>query len=213
MLQLQDQINSQVNPDWKSAGQDWPTAVFVETAEMIESYGYKWWKKQTPDMDNVRLELVDIWHFFMSGIIEDAHLNNELTKLPPNIFESMSAPQQEDVGELTFQYLSNFMSSCFTNQKYGVACACFAQLCDRAELSWEQLYSIYIAKNALNAFRANNGYKEGTYKKIWLTDNIDGDKEDNYFLMEHIKTLDITKTEDLYEEVYNYLTAAYHTVQ
>lgn len=212
MLQLQDQINSQVNPDWKTAEQDWSTTVFVETAEMIESFGYKWWKKQTPDMDNVRLELVDIWHFLMSGMIEDASITEEVDKLPQHIYDAFIFSQTE-VDKLTFQYLATYMSSTFSAENFGVACACFAQLCDRAQLSWNDLYSTYVSKNALNAFRANNGYKEGTYQKIWSTDNIDGDREDNYFLMEYIKTLDLNTVEDLYAKVYAYLETTYRTVQ
>lgn len=208
MLKLQDQINSQVNPDWRTAGQDWPTAVLVETAEMISSYGYKWWKKETPDMENVRLELVDIFHFIMSGTIEDAFIKNELHKLPQNIYDSFADEQVEEVDSLTFQYLANSMSNSFFNEHYGVAYACFAQLCDRAELSWEQLYGTYIGKNALNAFRANNGYKEGTYKKIWDNQN----HEDNYFLMEYIKTVDVFTTEDLYDQVYNFLSDKYKAI-
>ena len=135
MLQLQDQINSQVNPDWKNTNQDWSTAVFVETAEMIESYGYKWWKKQTPDMDNVRLELVDIWHFLMSGMIEDASSLKDSNDLPDHMFDSFTFTQEKNVETLTFQYLATYMSSTFSAKNFGVVCACFAVLCDRAELS------------------------------------------------------------------------------
>lgn len=213
MLQLQDQINSQVNPDWKNANQDWSTAVFVETAEMIESYGYKWWKKQTPDMDNVRLELVDIWHFLMSGMIEDTSSLEDKNDLPDHMFDSFTFTQQKNVETLTFQYLATIMATKFLERNFGVVCACFAVLCDRAKLSWNDLYSTYIAKNALNSFRANNGYKEGTYQKIWSTDNIDGEREDNYYLMEYIKTLDLNTVEDLYAKVYNYLDVTYRTVQ
>jgi hypothetical protein len=91
--------------------------------------------------------------------------------------------------------------------------SCFADLCEVAELSWEDLYKGYIAKNALNAFRANNGYKQGTYQKIWSKDNIEGDKEDNYFLMNFINDLDLANTSNVYGLVYDYLTSAYSTVQ
>jgi len=37
----------------------------------------------------------------------------------------------------------------------------------------EKAYVLYMAKNALNQFRQDNGYKEGTYIKMW------GDVEDN----------------------------------
>ena len=40
------------------------------------------------------------------------------------------------------------------------------------------LYESYIAKNVLNRFRQNNGYKEGSYKKIW------NGREDNEVMSE-----------------------------
>ena len=37
-----------------------------------------------------------------------------------------------------------------------------------------ELYKRYVVKNQLNAFRQQNGYKEGTYIKLWNTveDNV-----------------------------------------
>lgn len=209
MLKLQDQINSQVNPDWKTAEQDWLTAIFVESGEAVESYGYKWWKKQTPDMDNVRLELVDIWHFIMSYTLEEG-----AQYYPDDLVAAMHEAFSEvfDDYSVSFNFYVRCLNAELLERDFYTAWVSFAYLCDKADLSWNQLYSTYIAKNALNAFRANNGYKEGTYKKIWLADNIYGDKEDNYFLMEYLKEVDVSATEDLYEQVYNYLTTTYQTV-
>lgn len=210
MLLLQDQINSQVNPDWKTAEQDWLTAIFVESGEAVESYGYKWWKKQTPDMDNVRLELVDIWHFIMSYTIEEA-TKYYPDDLPENIHEALS--ETFDDYSVSFNFYIRCLNAELLEKDFYTAWVSFAYLCDKAELSWDELYRTYIGKNALNSFRAANGYKEGTYIKIWHKDNIYGDKEDNYFLMEYLKTVDVSKTDDLYVEAYNYLTSTYTTVK
>lgn len=209
MLKLQDQINTQVNPDWKTAEQDWLTAIFVESGEAVESYGYKWWKKQTPDMDNVRLELVDIWHFIMSYTIE------EVTKYYPDdlaetIHEAFSV-EFDDYSE-NFNFSIRCMNAELLDRDFYTAWVSFAYLCDKAQLSWEQLYSTYIGKNALNAFRANNGYKQGTYLKIWGGNGVDTFLEDNYFLMEYLKTVDLTQVESLYDNAYNYLQSTYSTV-
>lgn len=209
MLKLQDQINTQVNPDWKTAEQDWLTAIFVESSEGIVSKGYKWWKKETPDMDNVRLELVDTWHFIMSFFIEEYESRNvtlaeRIHKAFSEPFDSLEKPFNEMVGWLNAELRMNM---------YYDAWASFAYLCDKAELSWEQLYSTYIGKNALNAFRANNGYKQGTYNKIWGGNGVDTFLEDNYFLMEYLKTVDLTQVESLYDNAYNYLQSTYRTVQ
>lgn len=202
---LQDQINSLVNPDWKTAGQDWLTAIFVESGEAVESYGYKWWKKQTPDMDNVRLELVDIWHFVMSHFIEQ--YAGDTGNLALHMQEAMSE-NLEDYS-VSFNACVRFLNYNLESQDdYDSFCS-FAYLCDKAKLSWDELYRTYIGKNALNAFRANNGYKDGSYVKLWDNQN----HEDNYFLMEYLKTVDLTQVESLYDNAYNYLQSTYRTVQ
>lgn len=47
----------------------------------------------------------------------------------------------------------------------------------------EELWSIYLIKNILNVFRVKNGYKEGTYVKIW------NGKEDNVIVNEIASSL------------------------
>ena len=61
------------------------------------------------------------------------------------------------------------------------------------------LYKFYIAKNVLNQFRQDNGYKDGSYKKVW------GEKEDNEVM------LDILSKEDLSaKKLYVELNKAYN---
>jgi len=54
----------------------------------------------------------------------------------------------------------------------------FFKACDAVGLSFEELYRLYIGKNALNQFRQEHGYKEGSYRKIW------NGKEDNEVMQE-----------------------------
>ena len=48
----------------------------------------------------------------------------------------------------------------------------------------DELYRIYIGKNVLNNFRQANGYKSGSYIKVWMG------REDNEHLFELVGTLD-----------------------
>src|SRR5690606_37979069 len=50
---------------------EWYRAIWVECAELMDHYGWKWWKKQTPDRDQVVLELIDIWHFGLSDLLQE----------------------------------------------------------------------------------------------------------------------------------------------
>ena len=69
----------------------------------------------------------------------------------------------------------------------------FGSLCKKAGLSFDDLYARYLAKNVLNAFRQNNGYKEGAYRKIW------GGKEDNVWAVALAQTSE--GADDLYEKL------------
>ena len=41
-------------------------ALTQESAEAIDSLNWKWWKKDKDDWDNVKVELVDMLHFWVS---------------------------------------------------------------------------------------------------------------------------------------------------
>jgi len=77
MLTLQDEMNTKVNSDWREQGFEWYRAIWVECAEMLDHYGWKWWKAQAPDMPQVELELIDIWHFGLSDLLQS---NSSLCK-------------------------------------------------------------------------------------------------------------------------------------
>lgn len=68
----------------------------------------------------------------------------------------------------------------------------------------KELWELYIVKNCLNLFRAEHGYKEGTYHKMWL------DEEDNVVAVRLAKDMQsIYKTELTKENLYNALESYY----
>src|SRR5688572_1007808 len=73
MLDLQDSMNRKINPDWLTAGYPFLRAVLVEAVEGLDHYGWKWWKSQSPDLAQLRIELIDIWHFLLSEYLVRAH--------------------------------------------------------------------------------------------------------------------------------------------
>jgi dimeric dUTPase (all-alpha-NTP-PPase superfamily) len=44
-------------------------ALRQESAEAVDSVSWKWWKKMEDDWDNVKIELVDMLHFWVSMCI------------------------------------------------------------------------------------------------------------------------------------------------
>lgn len=59
MLDMQNSMNIKINPEWIDAGYPFLRAVVVEGVEAIEHFGWKWWKAQTQDLEQLRMELVD----------------------------------------------------------------------------------------------------------------------------------------------------------
>ena len=44
----------------------------------MDHAGYKWWKHADPDMEQIQLEVVDIWHFGMSAMISSCENLDDL---------------------------------------------------------------------------------------------------------------------------------------
>lgn len=74
---------------------------------------------------------------------------------------------------------------------------------DDAKVAIDSIYKNYLVKNVLNSFRNSNGYKEGTYKKIWNSE------EDNDVAFEIANTLTEIAPEDLESTLMIKLSIAY----
>lgn len=211
MFRLQNQINTLTNPNWIGAGQDWALAAAQESAEAIDHHGWKWWKnvEQVPDMDQLRMEQVDVFHFMLSAFIE---LGNEMGVMPENIFISecrddviLFDSEAYKLADMTLiQKLKLQAGLAYANR---FEPALFASIAVDIDLPSDKLYSMYLGKNVLNGFRQNNGYKEGNYIKIWA----DG-REDNQHLQQILDGLAETNT--AYDEtiLYEFLNDRYHAV-
>ena len=172
MLVLQNTMNKKVHPELQTQNFAWGRAIMVEAVEALEHYGWKWWKKQAPDITQVRLELVDIWHFMLSFYIQ--HYQEEAA----NYIHQQWGASGTYWRERPIQ--ANIESLIHSGASGSVHLVAFMALLHQCNLSWEQLVKLYIGKNVLNMFRQGNGYKTGSYIKDW------NGKEDNQVLMELI---------------------------
>lgn len=188
MLQLQDEMNTRVHPAWREQGYEWYRAIWVECAELMDHFGWKWWKKQSPDREQVVLELIDIWHFGLSSLLQ---MESSVDVIADQLELAMAtaAPKQdfrEDV--------EAFVQQILISRKFDPAL--FNQLLCHMDISLDHLYRSYLGKNVLNFFRQDKGYKEGTYVKVWLG------REDNMHLVEILDVLDSgspTYRQDIYQ--------------
>ena len=174
MLDLQDAMNSKVNADWRQQGFPWYRAIWVECAELLDHYGWKWWKHQQPDMEQVKLELIDIWHFGLSQLLLG---DKDPEVVVDKLVEVFSSVSESGGGALDFRdQLETFTLSTLGTRDFNPTE--FARLLQTVDLSFDELYTRYIGKNVLNFFRQDHGYQEGTYRKIWAG------REDNEHLVE-----------------------------
>jgi len=194
MLEMQDAMNSKVNPDWRQAGSEWYRAIWTECAEMLDHYGWKWWKHQQPDMDQVRLEIVDIWHFAMSDLLIKGQSSD-------NVAAQIADELQQSDGEADIRVaIEKLAQAALETQAASVVL--FARLMRSAGMAFDDLYRMYVGKNVLNFFRQDHGYKDGSYIKVW------DDREDNEHLADILALLD-PDTDGYAEQVYQQLEAAY----
>lgn len=207
MLDLQEQINQRVHPQWREQSFPWYRAIWTECAEMIDQFGWKWWKKQNADWDQLQLELIDIWHFGLSDIlqnIEDAKDSRE--SIAYHLAESYlnRPPLVDSTPEQFRQTIESFTTDILTTKKFCVTR--FYQLMALANLPMQVLFVQYVGKNALNHFRQNHGYQSGEYAKQWQN------REDNEHLgdiLHQISESDITIA-NLYDAVYALLLERYN---
>lgn len=194
MLEMQDAMNAHVNPDWRGAANAWYRAIWTECAEMLDHYGWKWWKHQQPDLEQVRLELVDILHFAMSDYLLQG---NDNTAVAARIEAELRAPRQcQDLREA----IETMAQSTIAQQSMHFSD--FSNILALLDMDFDQLYRMYVGKNVLNFFRQDHGYKDGSYIKIW------NDREDNEHLTELLGELN-SGSASFRDDVYQGLVARY----
>jgi dimeric dUTPase (all-alpha-NTP-PPase superfamily) len=177
MARMQDAHNRQVHPEWRVQGYPYYRAIWVECAELLDHFGWKWWKHQQPDLEQVKLELVDIWHFGLSEILRGERLDDEVAEALMAVPADGGGDPERfrlAVEDLARQTLSD---RCFVLEPFVAALRALP-------LALPELFQLYVGKNVLNHFRQDHGYKAGTYRKVW------SGREDNEHLMEILAGLD-----------------------
>jgi hypothetical protein len=186
MLTLQQELNDTTNGIGWEAGItrngkriDWRRCIWLEAAELVESYPWKHWKSidSTPDYANIKIEAVDIWHFVMSealriwareqrGGIEDLAAAITATDAY-HAFASGEAPREEADPYQEIAEVERMVEMLFCQSPIEEWTAQFYRVALQSDLNLDALYQLYVGKNILNRFRQDHGYKEGTYIKIW----------------------------------------------
>jgi len=182
MFLLQMQLNNQTNGQVWIKGYtkenrqiSWYRGIYMEVAEAIDSFNWKHWKNinDEPDWDNIRVELVDIWHFVMSESIrinDQSYANKHLDMKAKGDYDT------DTLISLLEKMLKLSVVSSIDKEINNIReiTDTFFIIISHLVIDVEDLYKRYVVKNQLNTFRQQNGYKDGSYIKIWggVEDNV-----------------------------------------
>ena len=212
MLQLQNRLNDATNgEEWVNGTTkngktiNWRRCIYMEAAEMIESFPWKHWKSidAQPDWENLKIEIVDVWHFVMSLAIEYYHDKGTLEDLAITVSE-LEAFGKIDNNEEHYgtpnevmEKVEDLMRTALEKERLDLEALLknFFELVLLGGLNLSTLYKLYIGKNILNRFRQDNGYKEGSYIKIW------NGEEDNAVMQRILDENPSISPEALYKEL------------
>lgn len=187
MARMQDEHNTLVHAQWRTQGYAYYRAIWVECAEMLDHFGWKWWKKQDGDLDQVKLELVDIWHFALSELLRQDRLEDSVADALFAV-DTARASENKDEQEERFRLaIEALAQGCLRTRSFELQP--FVDAMAALPMTLDELFSLYIGKNVLNGFRQNNGYKSGEYRKLWQG------REDNEHLIEVLNALTATPNE------------------
>lgn len=189
---FQDGLNNLIDSKWQEVRKldEWGLAITMESAELIDSYPWKWWKNinASPDLQNAKVEIVDILHFALSGSIQSKNFP------PQDVDNNVSFKSPEE------KYSSEYKSFVFLPlDKTPNAVATMGNIIQlargyrfdtiieglfvcAADLGFD-LVAFYVAKHTLNYIRQLNGYKSGSYVKVQKG------VEDNVLLHDCIKNI------------------------
>lgn len=207
MLLKQNELNIlTIGQDWKERKDiNFYRAIWVETAELMECFNWKWWKEQRTDYTNAVMELTDIWHFGMSQALP---VNNAegyaewLERFLTNPDTNLDGLPYTTV-ELLDRLAAKAAGGVFSVQT-------FFEVCHRLDFSVQDLYKLYMGKYVLNEFRQEHGYKEGLYVKNWANQG-EGKTEDNAYLQSIVATMDAEQSE-FAENLYALLEQKYSQI-
>ncbi len=209
MFLLQKELNDSTNgKNWELGvnrfGKDinWLRCIHMEVAELIDSTPWKHWKNinAEPDMNNIHVELVDIWHFLMSYILQETNVPKAVSLVNTHcIYEAVEdvdvkamVKESEKLSYISLAIETGNMPSFSGIERFIDQ---FFRCCKISGLSFTWLQKLYIGKNCLNKFRQDHGYKEGTYIKEWNGD------EDNVVMVAILETMEDVGFDDLYSQL------------
>jgi len=190
MFEEQDSLNKKLDKEWWNREDfNFPRAVIVELVELLNCYNWEWWKEKENDIQNARIELIDIWHFLMSWILKEEYygkklsLDNVIDKVKAS-YDKVKKDKKKYPIELSYVYDAiEDMIYHTVNYDLRRATITFFEILDFLALDLFRFFAIYMGKKLLNKFRWEIEEKYGKYVKLW-----GNGIEDNMFMLTRVET-------------------------
>ena len=171
MVRLQHNLNLSILNNWYRKIDFYKvyTAIHQEVSELIDTFEWKWWKKQKTDIEKRKLELVDVWHFILSyWLLTCRHSNEKVVDSATELIYSclMSAtPIKKEEALPKILQIDLYFHPNINNPT--LATTTFLSIVLTPDVSgfndYEDFVKYYFAKNILNMYRQERGYKTGRY--------------------------------------------------
>lgn len=190
ILKHQDELNEAIIEDWKNrlTKDDFRAAIVSELAELQDSIPWKWWKKSSPiDEQNVRIEVIDILHFYISNLCLGHSEYMHVDKLVCSVADPNLAVRVVNSGQLDTSMFVYHVQKLLSENNISTIDNFLVDM----GVSGEAVSAYYIAKKALNLFRQQNDYATGEYQKVvnGVEDNKILEKSIQEFLENNAMTL------------------------
>jgi len=187
MLKIQKELNQLMisNSNEPIGRNDFLVALIVEFIEFIDSLPWKWWTtKKNIDLWNLKIETVDIAHFYFSYVLStvdnDLEKATEIVKQQLKFGEPIECNKDSCIRKYAYNLLTNIKPHEMLN-----FCINFTQL------DLTTFAKIYFLKVALNKLRT---HYQPTYTRNWKG------QEDNQYLQQ-LLDLNITSVDEAYNEL------------
>ena len=183
LVAWQNSLNCLVDPHWAHTHYPYLRGILVETAEAMDHYGWKWWTLQVADLQQFQYELMDILSFLLCHLISENQSDlHQAARALVSQSDPAAASYGRDLqmidlrGDDVLRLLEQFAGLAV----FGVvALPVLERILRLSGLhDWDSVLAKFRQKQALHAFRQLNGYRSGTYRKVWRG------KEDSVHLAE-----------------------------
>jgi len=181
-IEIQKKFNDSVAPGWLENNKyDYWMAVLDETVEVLGSRHWKWWKNGDKlgvvDWDNIKVELIDLFHFILSLCLKQQNESIIFSQLANMEINKLS---DEEIKADTFfeEFWEQFLMAVHMKLLPVVAVR-IVEFWYKAGGDLNDLFMEYRIKAALNNIRQEFGYNKENYNKQWLDTDTGELAEDN----------------------------------